>query len=31
MANEVVPQSTPQYTPLSLIFAPGFDTDYLVG
>ncbi|XP_068480801.1 replication factor A protein 1-like [Phaseolus vulgaris] len=30
MANEVVPQSTPQYTPLSLIFAPGFDTDYLV-
>ncbi|XP_068503932.1 replication protein A 70 kDa DNA-binding subunit B-like [Phaseolus vulgaris] len=29
MANEVVPQSTPQYTPLSLIFAPGFDTDYL--
>jgi len=31
MANEVVPQTKPHYTPLSLLFAAGFDTDILVG
>jgi len=31
MANEVVPQTKPHYTPLSLLFATGFDTNFLVG
>ncbi|ESW16426.1 hypothetical protein PHAVU_007G155600 [Phaseolus vulgaris] len=30
MANEVVPQTKPHYTPLSLLFVAGFDTDFLV-
>ena len=31
MANEVVPQTKPHYTPLSLFFSLDFDTNYLVG
>jgi len=30
-ANEVVPQTKPHYTPLSLLFVAGFETDFLVG
>jgi len=31
MANEVVPQTQPHYTPLSLLFVDDFDTNFLVG
>jgi len=28
---QLVPESPPEYIPLSSIYAPGFDTDYLLG
>jgi len=31
MANEIVPQTKPHYPALSLLFALGFDTGFLVG
>ena len=31
VGNDLVSCAIPQYTPMSVLRAPGFDTDYLVG